>query len=135
MTMKIIIALAIISSIIPFVISSPWVKRICRITLLVVAILGTNNLLLSHRLTAVSVFQGKQKHEIENYTEAEKNALGRGIFLHMKESNRSLPLLIIPVIGLFALSGIKQKNPNQNIEPIVTTPTDKVEAQSTQAHV
>ncbi len=100
-----------------------------------IAILGTNNLLLSHRLTRVSVSQGKQKHEIENYTEAEKNALNKGIFLHMKESNRSLPLLIIPVIGLFALSGLKQKNPNKNIEPIVTTPADKVEPQSTQAHV
>ena len=29
----------------------------------------------------------------------------------------------------------KKNNSNQNIEPIVTTPVDKVEAQSTQAHV
>jgi ABC-type bacteriocin/lantibiotic exporter with double-glycine peptidase domain len=34
------------------------------------------------------------------------------------------------------LRGIKSKqNQNQNMEPIVTTPVDKVEAQSTQAHV
>ncbi|MDZ8119525.1 hypothetical protein [Pontiella agarivorans] len=51
---------------------------------------------------------------------------------------------VLLLIGLLAtvsylvvhvsVSNQKEKNPNQRLEPIVTTPADKVEAQSTQAH-
>jgi hypothetical protein len=59
-----------------------------------------------------------------------------------------LPWIIVPV-GLIIIQLINflmvfplviihrntKKNPNQNLEPIVTTPGDEVKAQSTQAHV
>jgi len=41
---------------------------------------------------------------------------------------------ILLVTGLWIIAK-QEKMQNQNLEPIVTTPVDKVEAQSTQAHV
>ena len=112
------IAVAIICSIIPFVIASNWIQRTCRIILLLIVLDASVTLFLSHRLTTVSVFQGKQKHEIENYTEGEKEALHKGIILNANLTGSMIPFFIIPAIGLFVLSEFKtKKNPNQRVDP------------------
>ena len=47
----------------------------------------------------------------------------------------SLSLILTATLLFIVTFRTKQKIANQNLEPIVTTPVDKVEAQSTQAHV
>ena len=95
------------------------------------ALWGTSFLFLSHRLTTVSVFKGKQTAEIENYSEEEKNALHKGIILNHRTTSDVIPLFIIPIIGLYILSELKsKKDPNKTSEPTSLHAVDEPKPQS-----
>ena len=89
--------------------SSQRIKTSCTAILLAIAILGAACSLLSHRLAIKNSFAGEMKETTQSYTEAEKNALRKGIMLNWKISTRMLPLMLIPTIGLFAIANRRKE--------------------------
>ena len=127
--------IAIICTVLALVSHSKRTRLICTFILLLLTLWGCVVITISHRSAMGLAHTGAEAEITKQYSEKETDALRRGITLHLEVSERTFPLFLIPSFALFVLANRKIKTtPNQQVDPIVKTSGDEVEAQGTQGH-